>query len=265
MLGSMLNMHPSILLVPEQFALFYAIQRFKILNFLDWKDLVKIIVGEFSRKKASHWDVNIAGIYDLLYEAPLEKRCLQYILDSIYREYGRVTEVPYNIWGDKTPKNALHIDSIFPVFPKAKYVFLIRDGRDVLSSYCKSKEEYMGEFSQPDNAVMLWNKSSNAFDFLKNNCQANQLHVIRYEDLVETPQKMLEAFCAFMGLTFVPEMLNFQNEVHRMGVANMEHHQNVAKKVSSSSIGKWESGLTNEQKIEFIPKIERNLKRWGYV
>ena len=115
MLGSMLNMHPDILLVPEQYALFYAIQRFKILNFLDWKDLVKIVVGEFSRKKASHWNADIAGIYDALYEATSEKQSLQLILDSIYREYGRVKEVPYTIWGDKTPKNVLHIDSIYPV------------------------------------------------------------------------------------------------------------------------------------------------------
>ena len=173
MLGSMLNMHPSILLVPEQFALFYAIQRFKLLNFLDWKDLVKIVVGEFSRKKASHWDVDIAGIYDDLYEVPSENRSLQLILDSIYKEYGKVKAIPYKVWGDKTPKNVLHVESIFPVFPRAKYVFLIRDGRDVLSSYCKSKEEYMGEFSHPENAVKLWNESTQAYDYLKNNCQKN--------------------------------------------------------------------------------------------
>ncbi len=265
MLGSMLNMHPDLLLAPEQFALPYAIIRYGVLNFLKWSDIVKIVVGEFARKKASLWNADLSGVYDPLYELPTEQRSLQIILDRIYREYGLVKNIPFKIWGDKTPQNTLHIELITPVFPNARYVFLIRDGRDVLSSYSKTEKKHMAEHANIENAVDLWNQSIKAYDHLAKTCQASQLHVMRYEDLVEKPEETLQSFCKFMELPFAPEMLNFQNEIHRMGVANMEHHKNVAKKVNTSSIGKWETGLTAEQKSKFIPMIENNLKRWGYV
>lgn len=265
MLGSMLNMHPEILLVPEQFALFYSIQRYKLLNFLEWSDIVKIVVGEFARTKATIWDTDISNVYDILYALPEDERSLQKILDVIYIEYGTKNEIPFSIWGDKTPQNTLHIESIFPVFPNAKYLFLIRDGRDVISSYSKSEAKYMGEHSKPENAVDLWNQSIEAFDFLKKNCDPANLHIMRYEDLVSDPESTLRSFCSFMEISFNPEMLNFQKEIKRMGVADMAHHQNVAKKVSASSIGKWETGLTEAQKTKFIPLIEENLKRWEYL
>lgn len=264
MLGSMLNMHPDILLTPEQFALPYAIIRYGALNFLMWSDIVKIVVGEFARKKATLWNSDISAVIDPLYELPKNERSLQIILDRIFREYGIVKEISFKIWGDKTPKNTLHIDLIQPVFPKAKYVFLIRDGRDVLSSYGKAEKKHMAEHANVENAVNLWNQSIEAYEYLQKHCKQEQLHLIRYEDLVNEPEKTLKELTNFLGLAFSEEMLNFQKEVHRMGVADMAHHQNVAKKVSASSIGKWKTGLSEEQKTKFIPFIEENLKRWGY-
>ena len=51
--------------------------------------------------------------------------------------YSSSTNKNFKIWGDKTPQNTYFIKHIFPVYPSAKYVFIVRDGRDVVNSLVK--------------------------------------------------------------------------------------------------------------------------------
>jgi hypothetical protein len=40
-------------------------------------------------------------------------------------------------WGDDTPSNALNLDFLFRLFPKAKFIHMMRDPADTVSSYTK--------------------------------------------------------------------------------------------------------------------------------
>ncbi|MFT4524115.1 MAG: protein-tyrosine sulfotransferase [Bacteroidia bacterium] len=264
MLGSMLNMHPDILLTPEQFAIVYSIHRFKLLNFLEWEDIVKIVVGEFARQDATLWDTNFANVYDKLYSLETDQRSLASILDHIYKEYGRSRGKEFKIWGDKTPKNTINLKLIQPIFPTAKYLFLIRDGRDVISSYDKAYAKNGKAPFHPVAGIENWNLSIENYQWIKEQVPEENLQVVRYEDLVTQPELTLSKVTQFIGLDFHESMLQFQGEVNRMGVSRMSHHENVAKEVNDSSVGKWKTRLTAQQQNDWFPQINKNLEEWGY-
>jgi glycosyltransferase involved in cell wall biosynthesis len=106
--------------------------------------------------------------------------------------------------GDKTPGYVLHLRRIAAVLPEARFVHLIRDGRDVAASLRK-----------------LWwgpgdDVEAQAVDWLWRIREARQQAQVcpgylevRYEDLVREPEAQLRRVCEFLGLTFERRMLEF--------------------------------------------------------
>src|SRR5262249_43300645 len=53
-------------------------------------------------------------------------------IDEIYMAYARHFEK--DIWGDKTPSYACHLEILNNMFPTSRFIHIIRDGRDVALS-----------------------------------------------------------------------------------------------------------------------------------
>lgn len=96
---------------------------------------------------------------------------------------------------------------------EAKYVHLIRDGRAVVASMlrkgvCRSVRE----------AVRLWKSEvRRSFRVMRRYAQNDYLPV-RYESLAADPEGQVQRICAFLGLEYDPQMLEFwRSEQHYLG------------------------------------------------
>ena len=255
LLASTLSQYQNIYIPPEQFALPYAIMKFHLFNFYSWKRLTKIIWNDYRKEEnTTNWT---------FYQENLkESKSLKGIIDKVYSSS---TNKKFKIWGDKTPQNTYFIKHIFPVYPNAKYVFIVRDGRDVVNSLVKmmntnNKYQSYSEHQLFQRATELWNKSINVYDWLKK--KGANLLLVKYEDFTSNPDKTINEIASFLNV----ELGNLQEteKGKSMGVQNMSHHQNLSKPISTSSIGKWKKELSQEQISSIQSSIEENLNRFNY-
>src|SRR5690606_38622705 len=100
---------------------------------------------------------------------------------------------------DKTPAYALVLPFMAKVFPDAKYVVLTRHPLAVFSSFANSFFDGSYETAQKHNPIL--NRYVPAIaQFLRAGSPA-AFHV-RYEDLVQDPEKWMADICAYIGIPF---------------------------------------------------------------
>jgi hypothetical protein len=131
-------------------------------------------------------------------------------------------------WGDKTPLYMQHLDVLERLFPDARYVHLIRDGRDAALSFLEVSKGLMTEgWGHPRDArgfACQWATEIQAARSLGARVGPSRYLELRYESLVSDPEATLRQVCGFAGLDFDPGMLDY---VGRTDSARKEHQQRL--------------------------------------
>jgi hypothetical protein len=107
-------------------------------------------------------------------------------------------------WGDKTPIYVESMPVIAAVLPEARFIHLIRDGRDVALSRSTWNE---GEVPDPAKAARRWRRRIEGA-----RADARDLDhylELRYEDLVLDTETSLRRVCDYVELDFDPAMLRY--------------------------------------------------------
>lgn len=260
LLNRMLNQHTGLFLPSEQYFLGNSIVKFKLYNFLVWRDLVKVISGELLKATGSHtWDFSAEEVFVALNSH--RDKSLQCMIDVIFRAYAQKHKADDSIrWGDTTPLNTYYLPEIWGTFPKARYIFLVRDGRDVVASYKKGGSEYLGELAVPGRAAQHWLHAIGKYEWLQRRAE---VLVVKYEDLVTEPAEQLQLICGFLGVGYQSGMLEFHKDRPVSEMYDEPQHANIRNPVSAASIGKWKEGLSAEELAQ-IKGINSGLKKFGY-
>ncbi|MEH6467297.1 MAG: sulfotransferase [Porticoccus sp.] len=185
-------------------------------------------------------------------------RSLARIISSIYEAYSIKVFGGVRPWGDKTPWNVFHYQRIRKVFPEARYVHMLRDGRDCVSSYVDSLRGLMN--IDCVDAAYRWRDSVRRMNTVKRENPSRFLEV-RYEDLVSNPDKIVFGVIKFLGLDAIKH-----SDVHTdmLGDGAAVHHKNLSRPVSNKSVGRWRKDLTEVDKITVLKLISNDLERFGY-
>jgi hypothetical protein len=107
-------------------------------------------------------------------------------------------------WGDKTPAYVKRMPMIERALPEARFVHVIRDGRDVALSRAKRA---MRQAATPERAAETWRKR-----ILKARKQAERLQgylEVRYEDLVTDTEATLRRVTELIALDWDDAMLRY--------------------------------------------------------
>ncbi|REE01029.1 sulfotransferase family protein [Marinoscillum furvescens] len=261
MLNRILNQHPAFFLPSEQYFLGNSIIKFRLYNFLIWRDLVKIIAGELLPATGSHtWSYGPdAVIKDLFHTSD---KSLQYVVDRIFRSYGESREVQFARWGDTTPMNTRYMPEITDLFPKAKYIFLLRDGRDVVASYQKGGKDYLGELAAPMSAARHWLRSVAMYEQM---LKKTDILLVRYEKLVQDPEFELTRLCQTLDVEYDPGLLDFHLSTPQEALYQEPQHANIRRPISGSSVGNWQRTLAKEDLDMIMPLLQDTLAKYGYV
>ena len=173
-------------------------------------------------------------------------------------------------WAEKTPANVRQLAYLFRNFPNAKFVHVIRDGRDVICSL-RTHPKYRVIEGQPiptkirrplttcirhwlrDTAAgMAWRRHPNYFE-------------LRYEDLVGRPEPTLKRLCAFIGEPWCPELLEYhQRQSSRQNPLHFFVSANAIQPISTKAVGRWRDELTVLELQTFYRLGARRLVELGY-
>ena len=133
-------------------------------------------------------------------------------------------------WGEKTPMYMQHLPLLDRLFPDARYVHLIRDGRDAATSFLRMPPGIVTRtWAHPRTVADFacqWRTEVAAARALGRRVGPACYREVRYEELVRAPEDELRRICEFLELSFEPPMLEY---VGRVDLANKPHQQSLAR------------------------------------
>ena len=115
------------------------------------------------------------------------------------------------LYGDKTPGYVVQIPELASMFPEARFVHLIRDGRNVALSYI---ERPWGPATVGE-AAMYWRSRVGRGRVAGKELGSNRYLEATYEDLVSDPEVLVRRICEFLDLAFDPGMLQYRKAAER--------------------------------------------------
>jgi hypothetical protein len=183
---------------------------------------------------------------------------------------------------EKTPSHALVVDDIHRILPEARYLLLIRDPRDVVSSILAAHKTW-GKGWAPSNmftALVMWYRHTVAARESLERLPDCLSLTLRYEDLLSEPEKTLASVFSFLGLELGRQELASLIEMNAIGSRRPANNplkvfglvgaklQGVIKEpegfVRRGKSGTWREdlGVVKGTVIKYLARKE--IKRYGY-
>lgn len=243
---------------PETYVLGEILSRWRKWGGLNWRERVFLFCAYFDRHNLFA-DLEIDSLTPFAKQAcALEKReqTHQHLIDLFYAFMTREHGYTAPRWGDKTPWNTMHLDHIVKAYPDAYYLFLKRDGRDVVASQLKSD---MRDF---ESSTQRWIDANAACRRHLKKAKRAPLEVA-YEDLVTNPETVFRSIFEWADLDFAPDYLTKVPE--KLGdVGRHAHHAAVTRPITAGSIGKWQESLPQDAFDRAPAAFGEMMRNLGY-
>ncbi|HEY1725882.1 MAG TPA: tetratricopeptide repeat protein [Steroidobacteraceae bacterium] len=138
---------------------------------------------------------------------------------------------------DKMPGNFLHLGLIHAALPDARFIHMQRDPIDTcLSIYFQHFEAFHPYAIDLDDLVHYTREYQRLMRHWRALLPQQTLLEVRYEELVEQPERWTRAMLEFIGLPWDPACLDFQRTTRSVLTASKWQ---VRQKLNRSSIGRW--------------------------
>jgi hypothetical protein len=220
--------------------------------------------GDWQRLMQEVWDHPKVGLWELGGQAPRVPRDLapdeaaRFVLGAPFEAYARKHGKPR--WGDKTPHYVHHVDLLLSIWPDARVVVLVRDGRDVALSLRRMP-------FGPNNAwaaAQWWARGIRAGDAARER-HPDQVRIVRYEDLATDPAATVPDVCAFLGLSYDPDMLDLARADRSRIVADQASwFPTLFDGINTRAVARWEREMPARDQAVFAALAGPELAAHGY-
>ncbi|TVR80156.1 MAG: sulfotransferase [Rhodospirillales bacterium] len=181
------------------------------------------------------------------------------VVRAFHLAYAAKCGKPY--WANMDIGTLDHMDVPNRWFPDAKFIHIVRDGRDVALSN-QTMPYGPGNLSE---VAVAWERRL----FLNLNMAAMidpaRYLVIRYEDLILRAEATLQQLCAFIGVAYAPAMLTYPDQVDgRVPSEKRWLWPALASAPDASKVGQWKAQMSRTERDLFENLAGTMLERLGY-
>ena len=173
---------------------------------------------------------------------------------------------------EKSAMNAVALDALGSLFPDASLVLLVRDGRDVVASLLQRawRNPATGdpfEYTQDaEVAARYWSQLVElALQARDRMGHPERVLILRYEQLVEHPEKSLRALFDHIGATTDFAVLDFHRSRKPLEGMEKESEADLATPISTRWKGRWARDLTDSEVESIKPILAPRLAQLGYA
>lgn len=201
----------------------------------------------------------------LMYERRLTLRFLFeiVIIDNALRYYDLET-IKRSIWIEKTPDHALFLVQIAKLYPAARVINVLRDPQKAITS---RREHFAAERLWPMRRhIDMWLKSLEGYErFAAEHPQHSML--LRYEDAVAEPTRMIASACRFVDIVFQASSLDHSREAGAKCSYSWESWKQdvIHQGVSIDIANQRGSGLDQQERRELVEILMPYLEKYGYI
>jgi hypothetical protein len=164
------------------------------------------------------------------------------------------------LWGDKTPLQVLHMRELAELFPDARFVHAIRDGRGVSASLASMP---WGPGS-PVAGALTWRICVAAGQRAGAWLGPDRYREIRLEDFVADPEATSRTLCDFLRLPFDPSMLRYNERADDRILPQHADWQGGLRREPTSGLRDWKKGLSRHDVASLELLLGATLSRLGY-
>jgi hypothetical protein len=228
--------------------------------------------------KLKNWDSVELDEKDVNPQRKKQIRELFYLSVKNHETIGDIAKPDQLRMIEKTPDNCFRIDFIKSIFPDAYFIYIIRDGRNAVSSMMEAWRLYQ-KYTVPVSEIRIdlengeytnqwwgplpknWKNYTHAklsevcaFQWIEGNRKARESlksvlssrkMVIRFEDFTQHPEQVISRLCIFLNIPYSPLI------------------QNATKRIYPIELDKWKRA--NQQPIERVKeKLLPTMREMGY-
>ena len=168
---------------------------------------------------------------------------------------------------DQTPKNMYYLNEILSYFPTAKVINMIRDqGGVLLSQKKKWKRRFLGASSIPlseairsyinYHPILTAKAWSSSLEYSAEFTNNNRVRIIRFEELLVEPVRIVKDLCQFLEIDYHQEML----KVPVVGSSTQRDVKNQLL-IDSSKKEKRKNGGLNSAEIYLSQLVSNSMMR----
>jgi hypothetical protein len=166
-------------------------------------------------------------------------------------------------FGDKTPAYMQCLSLLERAFPDARYVHLIRDGRDAGLSFVAMRRRPRFNWARPRGLgafAAQWRREvATAQAFGRGPAEGRYLE-IRYDALVTEPEATLGTICSFLGLEFESQMLEYHR---RFSTGQPVDHASLSRP-PDANVRRWREQMSERDQRHFEAIAGELLEALGY-
>jgi hypothetical protein len=258
MLRAVLDSHPDLAVPPESYFVVPALeQRARYERPGGGLDLDQLLAAVAAERSFPDWHLEPAALDQVRATGPAT---VPDALLALYRAYAQQQGKARA--GDKTPSHLLHVDLLASSFPTARFLHIVRDGRDVVPSI-------LGMSFGPDRfaeGVLFWQRRVEQGRAAGVRLGPGHYREIHYEQLVADPEPVLrDEVCPFLGLAYSDEMLRYHERADELigGLRATRHVQGV-RRPPTQGVRDWRTALAPHDQQLFEALAGDLLDDLGY-
>jgi len=203
------------------------------------------------------------------------------------------------IVGDKSPSSTIHgqaVRDLHAVYPDAKLVYIVRDGRDVLvserfrnlveeSRFLKAEDKRIAEELRKDQSQFTngtrsiftenvirrvstgWVKNVQETEVEGHKLFGENYYSLRYEDVLNRPFEEMQGLWQFLG---VQAAQSLEDDIINEMISNPDEewqskrNEDIASFLSKGRAGNWQGLFTGRDKAVFKKVAGEMLIKWKY-
>lgn len=268
----MLNAHSEVIAPPECGFLQWWFKKYKSKISSGQTEYVDDFIKDLQKsKKIETWNLN----YNLLREDIVKCKPSSFggLGAQVYLAYALQKNKKVTVIVDKNNYYVYHLSELKEIWNDAKYIFMVRDGRDVACSYKALKNLDSNSSYKPrlpvdiDGIAMEWNNINTGILLFLNSLPKDKYIFVRYEDLLLNTEGELTRIMDFLNLNFEAAMTLYfqQNQSNQEEpLSTLDWKRKTLEKPDINNIGKYKKLLSNDEVQIFNKLNEKLLLKFGY-
>jgi hypothetical protein len=233
LLVQLLDAHPAVAMAPEALFVVSLFRRYRRARW-DHRTVARFCRDLWHEDRLRRWRLSAAALEQQLRASPNRTyagMCAQvYAANAAARHKGAAARL-----GDKNPHHALYLPILMALYPRARFIHLVRDYRDTIVSYRSvpfdaASVPALAERWRLYNEAVLAASARAPDRFLR----------VQYESLIGEPEACLRPICAFLEVEWTPSVLT-EWTIPYWGL--VDWHQKLAEPIDPAYAGRWRTAL----------------------
>ena len=204
------------------------------------KYLIQLVGRKSSARPGPRWDPRIKSF----------AKAFQDVVDFAAIEHGKP------VWVEKTPHHIDRVDEISKFVKGAKFIHILRDGRDVVASQYHARQQD-SEYWQAWSIEQMAQSWGRDVSISLSHLGAAAHFFVSYSALTADPEAVLKSVCEFADLDFELGMLNHWEAADMVlgGRKNEPWMQQVYKPIKQTHLVKFKNLFTPEQQDSVVSHL----------